>query len=159
MESNISFSDARTLLQRDWFMDDDDIHDLLWSVSQEVYLQVYAIRYTFSRRIRDAFYCYEPMPPSRVRDLPYEKDVHMSANKEAMKSYVPPPRPRTIWDDDWDTLTAEMALKPRIAAEITAKMETLRERREMDDKLWHELQWICNRDRYAAFADEKHTSL
>jgi hypothetical protein len=47
-----TIENVHILLTRDWFVDDQDIYDLLALVDQEVYDFVYTNRHTYSERIR-----------------------------------------------------------------------------------------------------------
>ena len=172
MDLDLSFEEADHILRRDWFMSSEDIDDLLWKLYEEVYQQVFKIRHTYSDRIQDVFYKYETRPPSRVKELTDEmmdeiwKEEYELFNRkraESMKTFVPPPRPRTLWDDQYDELKAKIDnyyvqlekynkkskyYKDDIERVVTAigtaqnEFESLKEKIEQQDKNWHELQWI-----------------
>ena len=172
MDLDLSFEEADHILRRDWFMSSEDIDGLLWKLYEEVYQQVFEIRHTYSDRIQDVFYKYETRPPSRVKELTDEmmdeiwKEEYELFNRkraESMKTFVPPPRPRTLWDDQYDELKAKIEnyyvqlekynkkskyYKDEIEEVVTAigtaqnEFESLKEKIEQQDKNWHELQWI-----------------
>jgi hypothetical protein len=46
------FEDIDFLLKRNWFIDEQDIEDLLWSADDETYLKIEANREAYPMRIR-----------------------------------------------------------------------------------------------------------
>lgn len=172
MDLDLSFEEADRILQRDWFMSSEDIDDLLWKLYEEVYQEVFAVRNTYSQRIQDVFYKYETRPPSRVKELTdemmeeiwkQEYDMFDKRWNESVKNFVSPPRPRTLWDDDYDKLKSKIDgyyaelekynKKPKnykgdidkvvvAIATIQNEFEALKSKIEQQDKNWRELQWI-----------------
>lgn len=179
MDSGYSFEDADFLLKRDWFLSPEDIDDLLWSLYEEVYQEVYKVRHTYSRRIQDVFYHYEPRPRSRVRELTYEmmeemwiKEDEDRARKlaESLKNFVSTPPPRSALDDTCAMIQTLLANKheklknynqrPRfyvsqieqIAREIANlenEFKNLTDKISARNKTEHELQWIERSVRFA----------
>jgi hypothetical protein len=47
-----SFEDVDFLLKRNWFVDEQDIEDLLWTADDETYLKIEANRAAYPMRIR-----------------------------------------------------------------------------------------------------------
>ena len=45
MDYEFSFEEADALLHRNWFYQDEDIDELLWLLTEEVYQQVFEKRY------------------------------------------------------------------------------------------------------------------
>ena len=172
MDLDLSFEEADHILRRDWFMSSEDIDDLLWKLYEEVYQQVFEIRNTYSQRIQDVFYKYETRPPPRVKELTDEmmeeiwtEEYELFDKKriESINKFVAPPRPRTIWDDQYDELKNNLDkyyvqlekynkkskyykddIERLIAAIGTAQneFESLKDKIEQQDKNWHELQWL-----------------
>ena len=172
MDLDLSFKEADHILRRDWFMSSEDIDDLLWKLYEEVYQEVFEIRHTYSQRIQDVFYKYETRPPSRVKELTDEMmeeiwreeyELFDKKRTESLNKFVAPPRPRTIWDDQYDELKNKIDKyyvqlekynqKPKYHTQdiervviaigtVQNEFESLKERIEQQDKNWHELQWI-----------------
>ena len=63
------FEDVDFVLKRDWFVDTDGIIDLLWELSEEVYLQVVEHRHEYSLRIREFLESDNTPRPITVRDF------------------------------------------------------------------------------------------
>jgi hypothetical protein len=169
MDSGYSFEDADYLLKRDWFLSPEDIDDLLWSLYEEVYQEVYAVRHTYSRRIQDVFYHYEPRPRSKVKELTYEMMEEVWAQEddqrarklaESLKNFVYIPN-RSDIDDIHDRLQADLSrirqqlpkfskrptyykseieMMLKIEEELKDVSKKISERNKLD----HELQWIEN---------------
>ena len=171
MDSGYSFEDADFLLKRDWFLSPEDIDDLLWSLYEEVYQEVYNVRHTYSRRIQDVFYHYEPRPRSRVKELTYEmmeemwikEDEDRARNlAESLKNFVSAPCPRSEIDDAYDRLQSDISriqeqlpkfnkrptyYKPEIEIlkQLQVEFEAVQQKIAIRDKIEHELQWIDQR--------------
>lgn len=172
MDFEFSFKEADILLSRDWFLDIYDIDEFLWLLTEEVFQQVYRIRYKYSPRIRHVFTSYDPILPPIVKDMTdqdmlnkyREEELQRIQNKKlALEAYTPPPRQRNIWDEQFDDLTSKCTIlqsqlakflsRPNYHKSTIAAMEQtldqyknelsrVSERVDGQNKTWKELQWI-----------------
>ena len=51
MDYEFSFEEADALLMRDWFFCDEDIDELIWLLTEEVFHQVYEKRHSYPFRV------------------------------------------------------------------------------------------------------------
>ena len=183
MDSNYSFEEADFLLKRDWFFDRQGIDELLNELHDDVFWNIFDIRHTYSERVCDAFYQHETKPTTTVKDITDEmmevvwtqrNEERTKRRSESIKAYIPPPRPRNIWDDQYDALLAQneklyndyhkLAKQPnynklkieKVNVDIQMlenEIKTIKQKVDSYNKTYHELQWIEN----VALVSAKHT--
>lgn len=114
------FEDVDALLMRDWFVSEEDLDELLWTIRQDVYDMVFEHRKKYSRWIREYIELYNPERFSyleklklKVIDVTEEMEREWKENEfvremEEYDAFIPPPRPRGDVDDRYDEMKARI---------------------------------------------------
>jgi len=73
--SDLTVDDVDFLLKRDWFLDMNDINNLIWDISEQVFLEIWERRWTYPPRARDILGCDRPDEhPRLMKNLRYKMD-------------------------------------------------------------------------------------
>ena len=114
------FEDVDLLLKRDWFIYEEDLDELLWSIRQDVFENVFENRRTYPKWIYEYLECYNQSPLPYMRNVKikigeYTDDMDREKEEEKLRremedyeKYEPPPRPRDILDERRDKLFADI---------------------------------------------------
>jgi len=169
MDYEFSFEDADALLHRNWFYQDEDIDELLWLLTEEVYQQVFEKRYDYPFRVSLALRMYEPSK-TKVQDftddmmeelIEKEEIERITLSKQERDAFIPPPRPHSECDEKHNVLVyqiekIEKDLNKYVSNYYADKISNLRKellflKNELDEvekviinenRYWSETQWI-----------------
>lgn len=156
----LEFEDADALLKRDWSTSVEDIDEFLWSIRQDVFEDVVKHRTEYPKRVQNLLSWYEydgTYPVKKILDLTdKEMNVILSETDEArnrreqeeFERYVPPPRPRNIFDTRMDQMRAKLDeyKRGRVSQDKLRTLENELEEcvRQVDQEnhYWKEIQWV-----------------
>ena len=167
MDYEFSFEEADALLLRNWFYQDEDIDELLWLLTEEVFQQVYEKRHEYPFRVSLALRMHEPQKTKAV-DFTDEMMDELLENEEIERitkwrserdEFVPPPRPRGEYDDQYDQLILQIEKTQKeldkyryYADKISSlrkelllmknELEEVEKRIDNENRYWVEVQWI-----------------
>jgi hypothetical protein len=160
MDYEFSFQEADALLMRDWFYQDEDIDDLIWLLTEEVFHQVYEKRFEYPYRVSLALRMHEPIK-TKARDftdemmdemMEKEEIERITQSKKDRDAFVCLPRPRGDLDDCYDQLNLqiERIQKSRYSMEqhrkellsLKNEFELLEKKIDTENRYWIEVQWI-----------------
>ena len=166
MDYEFSFEEADALLHRDWFYRDEDIDELLWLLTEEVFQKVFEKRYDYPFRVSYSLRMYEPKDHSKdftdemMNEL-FEKEEIERITLWKKEREAIPPRPRGEYDEKYDQLKyqiekIEKDLDKYVSRYYTDKVSDLRkellflknEFNELEktiineNRSWSEQQWI-----------------
>jgi len=159
MDYEFSFEEADALLMRDWFYEDEDIDDLIWLLTEDVYYQVYEKRHEYPYRVSLALRMHEPIKTKaqdftdEMMDDMFETEEieRITESKKERELFVPPPRPRSELDDMYDELTLKIEkLKKEFRSnrtnlpELQLQLDEIISKIEKEDKYWKEAQWVIS---------------
>jgi hypothetical protein len=87
------FSEIDSLLRRDWFVEDDDIIDLVWDVYDDVFDRIMSSVDSYSERVRNVLlYTFNPPRLSKTQKARYisedELEAHFITQKKALDAMV-----------------------------------------------------------------------
>ena len=110
------FEDVDEILKRDWFLDEDDLDDLMWSIRQDVFDKVFENRKSYTKWIYECIEFYSDIPRKMVLKIgEYTDEMEKQQEKERLRkeledyeNFEPPPRPRDSLDIRRDYLTAKV---------------------------------------------------
>jgi len=160
MDYEFSFEEANALLQRDWFYQDEDIDELLWLLTEEVFQQVYEKRHSYPYRVSLALRMHEPQKTKagdftdEMMDELLEKEEieRINQSKKEKDEFVCLDRPRGDLDDRYDQLNLqiERIQKSRYSmeqhrkeyVELKNEFEELEKKIDNENRYWVEIQWI-----------------
>ena len=116
MDYEFSFEEANALLERDWFYQDEDIDELLWLLTEEVFQQVYEKRHSYPYRVSLALRMHEPQKTKagdftdEMMDELLEKEEieRINQSKKEKDEFVCLDRPRGDLDDRYDQLNLQI---------------------------------------------------
>lgn len=121
------------LLQRNWFMDPQDVYSLLWELDEDVYSDVYDMRHTLPIELQSFFPDAYPKTKYTVVNIPEstwesemlkQHDTRLRNIQKFKKTFVAPPRPREWIDTRMDSLRDDISNKTAILEDmirLTAK--------------------------------------
>ena len=160
MDYEFSFEEADALLQRDWFYQDEDIDELLWLLTEEVFQQVYEKRHSYPFRVSLALRMHEPAK-TKVQDftdemmdelLEKEEIERINQSKKEKDEFVCSPRPHGDLDDRYDQLNLQiikiqksrysMEQNRKEYVELKNEFEELEKKIDSENRYWVETQWI-----------------
>jgi len=127
------------LLRRNWFVDRQDVFDLLDELPEEVYYEVLDRRHELPINVQEYFGINDtPTTKVVVRDISDAEWEHMEIQKEEVRlenikkrknAFVPPPRPREIIDDLVD-MAENAVLKKQNELDGMLRGRTFRQRNQ-----------------------------
>ena len=157
MDYEFSFEEADALLMRDWFYQDEDIDELLWLLTEEVFQQVYEKRFEYPYRVSLALRMHEPIK-TKAKDftdkmmddmLEKEEIERINQSKKDRDAFVPVPRPRSELDDMYDELNLKIEKLKKDFRSNTSKLSELQSqldevinKLELEDRYWKDSQWV-----------------
>lgn len=167
MDYEFSFEEADALLIRDWFYQDEDIDDLIWLFTEEVFQQVYEKRHSYPFRVSLALRMHEPIK-TKAEDFTDEMMNEMIERDEIERitkwkveknAFVSVERPRGELDNKYDELklkierTQKELDKYRYYADkiselrkellfLKNELEDLEKKIDTENRYWIETQWI-----------------
>jgi len=151
MDYEFSFEEADALLIRDWFYCDEDIDELIWLLTEEVFHQVYEKRHSYPYRVSLALRMHEPvktkaidftdeMMDDMLENEEIERIVKMKKEKDEFEC---PSRPRNELDDMYDELKSKIEKTHRKKPiEIQSELDGIVLKIEKEDRNWKESQWV-----------------
>ena len=141
MDYEFSFEEADALLMRDWFYQDEDIDELLWLLTEEVFQQVYEKRFEYPYRVSLALRMHEPIK-TKAKDftdkmmddmLEKEEIERINQSKKDRDAFVCLPRPRNELDDEYDELKKKST---------SNRISEVQRQLEIEDRYWKDSQWV-----------------
>ena len=152
MDYEFSFEEADALLMRDWFYQDEDIDELLWLLTEEVFQQVYEKRFEYPFRVSLALRMHEPKKTKAVdftnemmdELLEKEEIERINQSKKEKNEFVCLPRPRGDLDDQFDELSRQIKCERRRKETLILKneLEEIERKIDSENRYWIETQWI-----------------
>ena len=167
MDYEFSFEEANALLYRNWFFCDEDIDDLIWLLTEEVFQKVYEKRHEYPYRVSLALRMHEPIK-TKALDFTDEMMEELLKNEEIERitkwrserdAFVPSPRPRGECDIKYDDLILQIDKiqkeldKYRYYADkisslrkelllMKNELEEVEKKIDNENRYWIEVQWI-----------------
>ena len=155
MDYEFSFEEANALLHRNWFFCDEDIDELLWLLTEEVFQQVYEKRYEYPFCVSLALRMHEPIK-TKALDFTDEMMEELLENEEIERitkwrnerdAFVPSPRPRGELDDEYDELKSKIeklkkGFRSNRISELQTQLDELANKIETLDRYWGDSQWV-----------------
>lgn len=100
------------LLKRNWFLDREDIYELLWDADEDVFQEIKKRVTTYPETIREIIYSFEPLSIKgvklKIRDLTDEQ-LELQEFKEQEKR-------RKELSDAWEAYKTDQKLEPPVGA-------------------------------------------
>ena len=164
MDYEFSFEEANALLTRNWFYQDEDIDELLWLLTEEVFQQVYEKRHDYPFRVSLALRMHEPSK-TKALDFTDEMMDELLENEEIERitkwrteraEFVPPSRPRSEIDDIYDDVKYKIEILEKELGKyhydksslrkdmlfLKNEFEDIEKKIDNENRYWLEVQWI-----------------
>ena len=155
MDYEFSFEEADALLIRNWFYCDEDIDDLIWLLTEDVFQQVYEKRFEYPFRVSLALRMHEPIK-TKAGDftdemmnemIEHEEIERITQSKKERDAFIYPPRPRNNLDDVYDDLKTKIeklkkGFRSNRTSELQSQLDEIANRIEIEDRYWKDTQWV-----------------
>jgi hypothetical protein len=169
MDYEFSFEEANALLMRNWFYQDEDIDELIWLLTEEVFQEVYEKRHSYPDRISLALRMHEPIKTKAIdmtdemMDEMIEKEEieRITTWKRERDAFISPPRPLGELDNLYDELKLKIEKIQKDSEKYVSKyyddrvsslrkellslkneLEIIEKKIDSENRYWIELQWI-----------------
>ena len=169
-----TFDDVDFLLKRNWFLDIDDVDELLWEISQEVFDKIFENRLSYTGDIYLLLRAYDPnlkragdlLDSEMAKIIDNERIQNSLKKEEELRAFIPTLRPQSSIDTNLNEAVikfnqdlevfqkmlrrptffkVEIANLNNVLIELESKIKILTKKVENENKYWKESQWYFSR--------------